>query len=140
MAAVILANGAIVIAGLLDTGFERLLGVAEHGCVLFFAGELAIRIRATGWRFFAGSWNLFDLLVILLAVVPVFGSVNTSLMRLVRLGRLARMVHLGRHTVHLSQHVHGLPLRRLVRFDPVLLVGAAAAVGAVFAGGALLGI
>jgi len=70
-----------------------------HNLVLaFFVVELAVRFRRAGWRrFFIGRWNCFDAAVIALSTMPVLG-VDASLLRV---ARMARMVHLMRHASHL---------------------------------------
>jgi hypothetical protein len=69
-------------------------------------------------------WAVFDVVVIALALAPL--PANASVLRLARLGRLARVAHLGRHGV---SHLRLLPF---VRSDRVVLIGGAArAVGGV---------
>jgi hypothetical protein len=75
-----------------------------HDSILaFFAVELAVRLRAAGWRrFFTGRWNSFDTVVVALSFMPVLG-VDAPLLRV---ARLARLVHLTRHVSHLRLARH----------------------------------
>jgi len=127
VAGVILANTGILAAGLVVDGHEAAFEMAHTGFVGFFAVELALRLRAAGWRFLRKPLNAFDAAVIALSTLPVLG-VDASLLRL---ARLARLVHLMRHISHLR-------LIRLVRVDAVLVAGVALALAAVFMGTAVL--
>jgi hypothetical protein len=91
VAAVIVFNTVVVVASLIVDGHERQFEFV-HDLVL------AVRFRRGGWRrFFVGRWNCFDAAVIALSTMPVLG-VDASLLRV---ARLARMVHLMRHASHL---------------------------------------
>jgi hypothetical protein len=67
----------------------------------FFLAELIIRLAGAGWHpwaFVAASrWNAFDTAVIGLALLPALGVDVT----LLRVPRLARVVHSLRHASHL---------------------------------------
>jgi voltage-gated sodium channel len=102
VAGVIVANTAVLLAGLMVDGHEAAFETAHDGFLGFFAIELALRLRAGGWRFLRKPLNAFDTAVIGLSCLPVLG-VDASLLRL---ARLARLVHLVRHVSHL----------RLIRF------------------------
>jgi hypothetical protein len=72
----------------------------ETLCIAFFVGEILWRLRCDGWRplvFLRQRWNCFDTVVIVLALTPGLGVGVT----LLRVARLARIVHLGRHITHL---------------------------------------
>ena len=99
--------------GLIDHHHEHLLLRCEYGFLLFFVVELGVRLRAVGWRprrFLARPWNAFDTAVIALAFLPVLGVSVT----LLRVARLARVVHTLRHTSHLRL----ADLLRLLRRKP----------------------
>ena len=69
--------------------FGFFLEMIDTACLGYFIVELAIRIVACGRRpadFFRNPWNIFDLIVILLAVLPGVRE-NATLLRLVRLAR-----------------------------------------------------
>jgi hypothetical protein len=127
VAGVIVANTGSLAAGLVVDGHESAFEMAHTGFVGFFAIELALRLRAGGWRFLRRPLNAFDTLVIVLSTLPVLG-IDASLLRL---ARLARLVHLVRHISHLR-------LIRLLRVDAVLAAGVALALAAVFMGTAVL--
>ena len=97
VAGVILANTGILLAGLVVDGHEGAFEVAHNACLAFFVFELALRLRASRWQFFRGKWNVFDALVIALSSMPMLG-VEASLLRV---ARLARLVHFARHISHL---------------------------------------
>src|SRR6516165_4674493 len=82
---------------LLDHPHEQLYATVETACLIFFEGEMIARLREHGWRFFRSGWNVFDLAVIVAALAPALG-VDVALLRVARLARLA---HLGRHIVSL---------------------------------------
>ncbi len=97
--AVILANAVVLgletydglvreTGGLLSTLNDVFLGV--------FVVELCIRLVSFGSRprdFFRSGWNVFDLLVVLASFMPGLRE-NAMLLRLVRLGRVLRIVRL----------------------------------------------
>jgi Ion transport protein len=98
--AAIIANTIVLLWGLIDHHHEHLLARCEYGFLLFFVAELGVRLHAVGWRphhFLARPWNAFDTAVIALAFLPVLGVSVT----LLRVARLARVVHTLRHTSHL---------------------------------------
>jgi hypothetical protein len=98
---VIAGNGLIVIAVLLDPQLERLLGLIENAFLVFFLLELVLRMRQAGWDGFRDGWLMFDLVLVAVAVLPVGSGVLA--LRLARLARTARIVHLLRHSaIHFS--------------------------------------
>ena len=127
VAAVIVVNVVLVVAALVVDGHESAFELAHSVVLAVFCVELAVRLRAGGWRFLRKPINAFDTLVIVLSTLPVLG-IDASLLRL---ARLARLVHLVRHISHLR-------LIRLVRVDAVLVAGVALALAAVFMGTAVL--
>jgi hypothetical protein len=98
VAGVIVLNTVVVVASLIIDGHERQFEFVHNLVLAFFVVELAVRFRRAGWRrFFIGRWNCFDAAVIALSTMPVLG-VDASLLRV---ARMARMVHLTRHASHL---------------------------------------
>jgi hypothetical protein len=95
--AVIAANAAALVAGLVVDGHERMFESVHDGIVVFFVVELIARLRAHGWRFLRRPFNAFDAVVILVSAMPLAG-VDASLLRL---ARAARLVHFARHAGHL---------------------------------------
>ena len=94
---VIVANFAAWAISLLDHPHEQCYAAVETACLIFFEGEMIARLREHGWRFFVSGWNVFDLAVIVAALAPAL-VVDVALLRVARLARLA---HLGRHIVSL---------------------------------------
>jgi voltage-gated sodium channel len=89
-------NAILLVASLVIDGYEGLFELAHNAILMFFVFELLVRLRDVGWRLQAllrRPWNTFDVVVIGLSLLPVFGG-DASLLRL---ARLSRMVHLLRH-------------------------------------------
>jgi voltage-gated sodium channel len=122
VSAVIVGNVCLVVAGLaFDEGRgEALLEVLHSGCLAFFVFELGLRLRRSGWRFFAGRWNGFEAALIVASILPALGA-DAGLLRLARLARLA---HLGRHLLHVLPH---LRLIRVFRINAAVVPKLAAA-------------
>jgi voltage-gated sodium channel len=95
--AAILANSVVLGWGWIDHAHDVAAERIDTCFLVFFLVELAVRLRRAGWRWLAQPWNLFDATVILLALLPIVGEGITVL----RLARLARILHLGRHISHL---------------------------------------
>ncbi|WP_308120516.1 ion transporter [Streptomyces bambusae] len=71
---------------------EQILRIAEGACLAVFSLEILVRIGAHADRpkaFFRDPWNLFDLLVVASAFVPVVRE-NATVLRLLRLARVLR--------------------------------------------------
>ncbi|MEO1018171.1 MAG: ion transporter [Pseudomonadota bacterium] len=58
--------------------------------VVIFVIELGLKIAAYGWRFFRGPWNIFDFIVVAIALAPASGSL--SVLRALRILRALRLV------------------------------------------------
>ena len=98
----IVANTVVLVWGLIDHYHEGILLAIEYCFLGFFVGELGVRLHRAGWnprRFLLSPWNAFDAAVIALAMMPAFGVGVT----LLRVARLARVVHTLRHTTHLRR-------------------------------------
>lgn len=94
---VILANAVLVgletSAGLAAT-YGPLLASLNRAILLVFVLEMAIRLVASGpqfGRFFRDSWNVFDLAVVALSLLPAVGTFAT-VARLARVFRVLRMI------------------------------------------------
>ncbi|MET9607530.1 ion transporter [Streptomyces sp. NPDC006512] len=92
---VILLNAALMGAetysGLART-HRQALGIAEECCLALFTLEMLLRIGSFIDRpkaFFRDPWNVFDLLVVASAFVPLLRE-NTTVLRLLRLARVLR--------------------------------------------------
>jgi voltage-gated sodium channel len=89
---VILANALILGAETMVTGIAlEILMVIDHTMLGFFVLELLLRIVAHGRRFFRDPWNLFDLAVIGIAVLPA-SSESLSALRALRVLRVLRVI------------------------------------------------
>jgi voltage-gated sodium channel len=70
--------------------FGGLLHVADRAALAIFVIELLLRIHAYGWAFFKDAWNIFDLVIIAIAVVPATGEF--SVLRALRILRVLRLI------------------------------------------------
>lgn len=70
--------------------FGELLEFILSACVVIFTVEITLRIIAKGWRFFLNGWNIFDFLLITMALLPETGAAITF--RVFRVLRALRMV------------------------------------------------
>ncbi|UQX00059.1 ion transporter [Streptomyces sp. RerS4] len=76
----------------LAAAHDRLLQLAEQGCLTLFTLEILLRLGAYADRpkaFFRDPWNIFDLLIVVSAFLPVLRE-NTTVLRLLRLARVLR--------------------------------------------------
>ncbi|NUS45085.1 MAG: ion transporter [Mycobacteriaceae bacterium] len=90
---VILANAATL--GLeTSTGFSadthELLHAADRVAMFVFTAELALRIYGHGWKFFKDPWNVFDFVVITIALIPATGPF--TILRALRVLRVLRLM------------------------------------------------
>lgn len=89
---VILANALILGAETMVSGTAyEILMVIDHTMLGFFVVELLLRIVAHGRKFFRDPWNLFDLAVIGIAVLPA-SSESLSALRALRVLRVLRVI------------------------------------------------
>lgn len=88
---VILANALVLGAETMVTGaaLEVLIRI-DHTMLGFFVLELVLRIVAYGRKFFRDPWNVFDLLVVGVAVLPA--SESLSALRALRVLRVLRVI------------------------------------------------
>jgi voltage-gated sodium channel len=88
----------VILANALVLGAETMVGGAalevliriDHVMLWFFVLELLLRIVAHGRRFFRDPWNVFDLLVVGVAVLPA--SESLSALRALRVLRVLRVI------------------------------------------------
>ncbi|QYK41676.1 MAG: ion transporter [Paracoccaceae bacterium] len=59
-------------------------------CLAVFVAELAVKLYAFGPRFFRSGWNIFDLIVVVIALIPSSGPV--AVLRALRVLRVFRVV------------------------------------------------
>jgi len=67
-----------------------LLVVIDRTVLAIFVAELALKLFAYGWRFFASAWNIFDLLVVSVGLLP--DKQGLSALRGLRVVRALRLL------------------------------------------------
>jgi voltage-gated sodium channel len=70
------------LGGVLDVADDVILGI--------FVVELGLKMFGQGWRFFTRAWNLFDFVIVGIALVPSSGAL--SVLRALRVLRIFRLV------------------------------------------------
>lgn len=91
---------AVIVLNAATLGFETsdavvarygdVLHAVDHVCLGIFVAELLVKLYAFRWSFFRSSWNVFDLLVVGIALVP--GSGAFGVLRSLRVLRVLRLV------------------------------------------------
>ncbi|HKK37518.1 MAG TPA: ion transporter [Paracoccaceae bacterium] len=66
------------------------LAAVDAACLAFFVGEILLKALAQGRRFPTSGWNLFDVVVVGVALLPASGAF--SVLRAARVLRLMRVV------------------------------------------------
>lgn len=77
------SDSAMAAAGPLLLAFDRAI-------LAVFVAELALKLVAYGWRFFRDPWNVFDFVVVGIALLPATG--NLSILRALRVLRVLRLI------------------------------------------------
>ncbi len=70
--------------------YGGLLVAVDRLLLTIFVAELAARMMVRGPRFFADPWNVFDFLVVAIALLPATGSL--SVLRALRILRVLRLI------------------------------------------------
>lgn len=70
--------------------YGALLEIADRSLLAVFVAELALKMLAFGGRFFRSGWNVFDLAVVGIALLPTGGPL--SVLRTLRVLRILRVV------------------------------------------------
>ncbi|MDQ3762320.1 MAG: ion transporter [Actinomycetota bacterium] len=93
---------AVIVLNALTLGLETsewvvaqsggLLHVVDQIALAIFAVELMLRLAAHGWRFFRDPWNVFDFIIVGIALIPATGAF--SVLRALRILRVLRLVSL----------------------------------------------
>ncbi|SEE72452.1 ion transporter [Ruania alba] len=88
---------AVIVVNAITLGLEtfenapaRVLHAIDLACLIVFVVELSLKLYANGLRFFRSSWNVFDLLVVVVALVP--GSGGFAVLRALRVLRVLRLI------------------------------------------------
>ncbi|WP_394621968.1 ion transporter [Lentzea sp. JNUCC 0626] len=74
----------------LHAKFGPALTVIDHTALAIFTVELAARLYAFGWKFFKDPWNVFDFVIVAIALIPTAGPL--SVLRSLRILRALRLV------------------------------------------------
>ncbi len=74
----------------LPHGAHDIIDILDHVCLFIFCFELALKLIVQRFRFFRDGWNVFDFVVIAVALVPASGPL--SVLRALRVFRLMRLV------------------------------------------------
>ncbi|QEW22841.1 Ion transport protein [Marinibacterium anthonyi] len=77
-------------SGRLDHLVGPLLITIDQLCLCIFILEIALKFYAYGLRFFANGWNIFDFIIVGIALVP--GAQSLSVLRALRILRVLRVV------------------------------------------------
>ncbi|MEX2631807.1 MAG: ion transporter [Tistlia sp.] len=95
-----IAIAALIVVNAVTLGLETsatamaaagpLLLALDKAVLAVFVAELALKMSAYGWRFFRDPWNIFDSLVVGIALVPATG--NLSILRALRVLRVLRLI------------------------------------------------
>lgn len=66
------------------------LRLLDHAAVTIFVVEILLKLYAFGWRFFRSSWNVFDFVIVGIALVPASGPL--AVLRALRVLRVLRLI------------------------------------------------
>lgn len=70
-----------------------LLVAIDTTCLAIFVAELVLKLAALGWRFFRSGWNVFDLAIVGIALLPSEGGL--AVLRAMRILRVLRVVSIS---------------------------------------------
>ena len=70
-----------------------LLVTIDRGCLAIFVVEIALKLVAHDWRFFRRGWNVFDFLIVAIALVPA--GQGLSVLRALRVLRVLRLISMA---------------------------------------------
>ncbi|GHA45495.1 hypothetical protein GCM10008927_08080 [Amylibacter ulvae] len=90
---VIIFNAALMGLETVDSVMARFAGlvrVLDFACLSIFIAEIGAKIYARGLRFFRDGWNIFDFLIVAIALVPAGQSL--SALRALRVLRVFRVL------------------------------------------------
>lgn len=90
---VIILNGIVLgveTSRSLDEGTYRLLAFIDQACLAIFVVELLLKLLVYRLAFFRDGWNLFDFIIVAIALVPTSGGL--SILRAFRIFRVLRLV------------------------------------------------
>jgi voltage-gated sodium channel len=88
--------------------FGGVLIAIDHIILGVFVAEIGAKMFAEGWRFFRRPWNIFDFLVVGIALVPSSGPL--AVLRTLRILRVLRLISaLPRLRFVVEALLHALP-------------------------------
>ncbi|WP_342076361.1 ion transporter [Yoonia sp. SS1-5] len=67
-----------------------LIRMLDAACLAFFVAEIVAKLFAYGLRFFRNGWNIFDLVIVGISLVPA--SAGMSVLRALRILRVLRLL------------------------------------------------
>jgi len=109
--ALILINAAILGLETSPAVMDRFGGVLKAlnaAIIAVFVVEILIKLYAFGWRFFRSGWNVFDFLIVAVALVPASGPFEVlRALRILRVLRLLSQIDRLRRIV--DSLMHALP-------------------------------
>lgn len=80
--------------------FGDILEFTLSACVVIFTIEIIMRLIANGWRFFLSGWNIFDFLLVVMALFPTGGAATSfRVFRVLRALRLLSSMKKLRHII-----------------------------------------
>jgi Protein of unknown function (DUF1524) len=122
--------------GRFDPDHKDLIRHLDDAVLFIFICEVAARlkaeIKARGWRFWRNGWLMFDLVVTVVAALPMGADVIAA-----RVVRVAKLGHMGRHLPHLMgyhRYLAGLRAIKVLRVSTMRLAACAVAALVVPAG------
>ncbi len=62
----------------------------DAACLTIFVAEIAMKLVASGRRFFLSGWNIFDFVIVGIAIIP--GGAGLSVLRALRILRVLRVI------------------------------------------------
>lgn len=73
---------------------RTLLGAVDWAITIFFVIEITLRFIAAQSKkqFFSNGWNLFDTIIVAVSLIPLAGTEQVLIARLIRVFRVLRMV------------------------------------------------
>ncbi len=89
-------------------GLDPLWHALDIACLLVFTIEILLKLAAYRWHFFRSGWNIFDFLVVGIALVPGNGALSVlRTLRVLRVLRVLTVVPSLRRVV--AAFIHAIP-------------------------------
>jgi len=70
--------------------YGRILEILDQFILSVFVIEITLKLYAYGWRFFKRGWNVFDFMIVAIALIPSAGIF--SVLRVLRVLRILRLI------------------------------------------------